>query len=436
MSGEVPNHQRSTVETGDSAPSHNALWVLTEVYYPEDISTGYYLTTIAEGLARDRMVKVITGQPKHMSRGVKAPAHEVRNRVEIFRASGTTFDKNVFALRLINMLTIGLSVFVKSLRHFRRGDHVLVVTAPPSLPVTTTLACLLKGASFTLLVQDSYPEILVAVGSAKPDSLFVKIVHFFNQWVYKHTSGIIVMGRDMSELFMRKTVGLDVPVITIPNWADLNTVIPGPRNSNELLAKLGLTDKFVLLYAGNIGHPTDVETIIECAERLADRDEIHFIFIGEGVKKKWLEARVHRSSLKNVTILGYRPWNEQSQFLNACDIGLVALVRGMWGTAMPSRTYNIMAAGRPIIALADRGSELSMVVEEERIGWQLEPGDPDKLLRVILEAYERRAELPGMGERARLAAAGKYSPEVAIQAYANALDRVALLNNLTEIGRI
>ncbi len=423
MSGEVPKHLRSEGESVDSGRPENVLWVLTEVYYPEEISTGYYLTTIAEGLGKDRTVKVITGQPKHMSRGMKAPAHEVRNGVEIFRASGTTFDKNVFALRLVNMLTIGLSVFVRSLRRFKAGDHVLVVTAPPSLPVTTAMACLLKGAGFTLLVQDSYPEILVAVGAARPNSFFVKIVHFFNRWVYKYAAAIIVMGRDMRELFLRKTVGLDVPVITIPNWADLETVTPAPRSSNALLSELGLSEKFVLLYAGNIGHPTDVETIMECAGRLADRDEIHFVFIGEGVKKKWLEARATEAAMKNVTILGYRPWNEQSQFLNACDLALVALVRGMWGTAMPSRTYNIMAAGKPLIALGDPTSELCMVVEEEKIGWHLEPGDPDGLVQVILEAYAKRADLPAMGERARLAAEGKYSPEAATRAYAQALRR-------------
>src|SRR6478672_9480134 len=81
------------------------LWVITEVYYPEMISTGYYLTSIAEGLAGERTVKVITGQPKHMSRGEKAPSREIVNGVEIFRAAATTFDKNVFALRLVNMLT-------------------------------------------------------------------------------------------------------------------------------------------------------------------------------------------------------------------------------------------------------------------------------------------------------------------------------------------
>lgn len=401
--------------------SKNTLWILTEVYYPEDISTGYYLTAIAEGIGKSRTVKVITGQPKHMSRGLKAPKHEVHNGVEIFRSGGTTLDKNVFVFRLINMLTIGISVFARSIKLFKKGDNVMVVTAPPSLPVTTALACLIKGVSYTICVQDSYPEILVAVGAAKPDSLFVNVVNHVNRWVYKHASKIIVMGRDMKELFERKTAGLDIPVVVIPNWADLETISPTSRHENLLLKELGIEDKFVFMYAGNIGHPTDVETIISAAEKLNENETFHFVFIGAGVKKPWLNKTVAEKGLKNVTVLDYRPRSEQNIFLNACDVGLVALIKGMWGTAMPSRTYNIMAAGKPILALTDESSELARVIEEEAIGLHLVPDNPDLLVEKIEEIYAMRGQFPEIGERARKAAEEKYSTEKAVDHYAHAL---------------
>lgn len=400
----------------------NTLWILTEVYYPEVISTGYYLTEIAEGIAKERKVRVITGQPKHMARGLRARKREVRNGVEVIRAWGTTLDKNILPFRLINMLTIGASIFLRSLIEFRRGDQVMVVTAPPSLPVSTSLACLLRGASYSLCVQDSYPEILVAVGAVKPESLFVRSVNLINRWVYKHVSKIIVMGRDMNELFVRKTAGLDIPIVTIPNWADLETIEPRPSAQNRLLAELGLEDKFVFLYAGNIGHPTDVETIIDAADRLRTRDELHFLFIGDGAKKAWVADQIVARALQNVTLLDYRPRSEQTEFLNAGNVGLVALKEGMRGTAMPSRTYNIMAAGKPILALTDRDSELAKVVDEEQIGWHLEPGNPEALVQMINTAYQQRAEHEEMGRRARAAAEAKYSRDAAVRAYASALE--------------
>ena len=407
---------------GESTPNHdNTLWLLTEVYYPEEISTGYYLTSIAEGLARDRTVKVLTGQPKHMSRGERAPKRDHRNGVDIIRAWGTTLDKNILIFRLVNMLTIGISIFFKSIKLFRKGDQVLVVTAPPSLPVTTVVAALLRGAGFTILVQDSYPEILIAVGATKKNSAFVKFVNLINRWVYKYASKIIVMGRDMNEMFVQKTAGLDIPIVTIPNWADLESIQPTPREDNTLLKELGIMDKFVFMYAGNIGHPTDIETIVECAEKLLDRKEFQFVFIGAGVKKKWLENRTAANSLPNITILDYRPRDEQIIFLNACDVGLVALIKGMWGTAMPSRTYNIMAAGRPILALTDENSELAQVIDEEGIGWHIEPGNADMLLETIMLIYENRHDLGAIAKRARDAAMAKYSLETACAAYRDAL---------------
>jgi len=413
---------RSDAESSaTNAAKLETLWILTEVYHPEEISTGYYLTSLAEGLSSKYEVKVLTGQPKHMARGLRAPKLEVRNGVEIHRASATTLNKNVMLFRLINMVTIGIAMFFRSIRHFKKGDRVLVVTAPPSLPVTTALAALVRGASYTVLVQDSYPEILIAVGAARQDSSFVKLVNYVNRAVYKHAAKIIVMGRDMNELFQQKSAGLDIPIVTIPNWADLESIRPAPKESNPLLRKLGLLDKFVLLYAGNIGHPTDVESIIDAAEQLLEQPEIHFLFIGAGVKKKWVEEQVRGRSLKNVTVLDYMPRSEQSVFLNACDVGLIALINGMWGTAMPSRTYNIMAAAKPILAITESGSELAQVIDEEQIGWHVPPGSPGELTEAVLQIYEQRSELVRMGMRGRLAAEKKYSLKKAIGDYGNAM---------------
>jgi len=407
---------------GEETSKHeNTLWILTEVYYPEEISTGFYLTSIAEGLAATRDVRVITGQPKHMSRGLRAPKHEIRNGVEILRSWGTTLSKNVLPFRLLNMLTIGISIFFRSLLSFKNGDQVLVATAPPSLPVTTALAALIRGASLIILVQDSYPEILVAVGAVRPDSFFVRFVHLINRSVYKYATRIVVMGRDMNALFQAKTAGLDIPVVTIPNWADLDSIHPTPRTTNVLLAEMGLTNKFVLTYAGNIGHPTDVETLVDAAEMLVSEKQIHFIFIGDGAKKPWLINAVAQRNLSNVTILDYRPRSEQIDFLNACDIGLVALIKGMRGTAMPSRTYNLMAAGKPVLALAEEGSELAMVIAEEGIGWRVDPGKAHELCDRIMQIYKQRSVLTEMGERSRRAAVAKYSAATAIEMYRQAL---------------
>ncbi len=393
------------------------LWVVTELYYPEETSTGYYLTRIAEGLTQDFNVKVLCGQPNYSARGIRAPKNEIHKDVEIFRVLGTTFDKNVILFKLINMLTLSLSVFFKALFQFKKGEQVLVVTTPPSLPFITAFACLFRGANYVLLIHDNYPEILIAAGKAKPNSFLVNTLNFANRWLYKYASKIIVVGRDMKELVGEKTEGLDIPIDTIPNWSELEQVEPSPRNENKLLKELSLTDKLVFLYAGNMGYPNDLESIVWCAEKLKDDERFQFIFLGAGVKKSWLQKEVNTKSLKNITILDPKPRSEQNIFLNACDVALVSLVKQMWGVSMPSRTYNILAAGKPILALTEKDSELELVVKEDSVGWSVIPGEKENLLETIYQIYDERKSLDEKGINARNAALKKYALETAVEKY-------------------
>jgi colanic acid biosynthesis glycosyl transferase WcaI len=401
----------------DGPRKRKRLWVVSELYFPEETSTGYYLTRIAEGLADEFDVKGLCGQPTYSARGLVAPKQEVHKGVEIFRASGTTLDKNVIPFRLLNMFTLGVSVFIKALRNFRRGDRVLVVTTPPTMPFVVAVAALAKGASYTLLIHDNYPEILIATRKTKPQSLLVKTISFFNRWLYKYAAKIIVVGRDMKELLTKKTIGLDVPIVNIPNWAELESVAPAARDDNKLLSELGLRNKLVFMYAGNMGHPNDLESIVECANILADQGEIHFVFLGTGVKRNWLEKRVSELRLANVTILDPRPRSEQNDFLNAGDVALVSLVKNMVGVSMPSRTYNALAAGKPILAVTEDGSELAQVIDETRAGWTVRPGDPELLAETVLKIFHNRDQLTAMGQAARTAAVDTYSLTAALESY-------------------
>lgn len=410
---------RRKIETESNAESvrRPRLWVISEVYYPEETSTGYYLTRIAEGLADDFEVKVICGQPNYSKRGVVAPPLEVHRGVEIHRAAGTTLNKNVILFRLVNMLTLGLSTFLKAMRLFRKGDRVLVVTNPPTMPFIIAIASLARGGAYTLLIHDNYPEILVAAGKTGPNSLLARSIDFFNRWLYKHAERIIAVGRDMRQLLKAKTDGLEIPIDAIPNWAELETVEPRPRTENALLAEFGLSDKFVFLYAGNMGYPNDLESIVDAADALRNECEIHFIFLGAGVKRPWLENEVGRRNLSNITVLDQRPRSEQPIFLSACDVAIVSLVDNMWGVSVPSRTYNALAAGKPLLGIVEPGSEVDLVINEDRVGWTVPPGCSDDLAAKVRRILADRGELTAMSERARTTATSKYSFEAAIAKY-------------------
>jgi colanic acid biosynthesis glycosyl transferase WcaI len=415
-------------ENKKDSKQSQTLWVVSELYYPEMTSTGYYLTKIAEGLTDAFDVKVICGQPNYSARGTRAPASEIHKKVRIFRARGTTLDKNVIIYRIVNMLSLSVSVFFKCLFNFRRNEDALVVTTPPSLPFVVALASVLKKTKYTLLIHDNYPEILVAAGKTDPNSLLVKFTNYANRLLYRRAKKIIVVGRDMRELVGKKLSAgsgrKPVPVDVIQNWAELEQVAPLPREENSLLEELKIKDKFVFLYAGNMGYPNDLESLVFCAAKLKADKRFHFIFLGAGVKRKWLEKQ-----LLNVSLLEPRPRSEQKIFLNACDVGVVSLVGKMRGVSMPSRTYNILAAGKPILALTEKDSELAKVIEEDQVGWTVAPNDPETLLKTIYTIYSERSKLAEMSAAARRSAVEKYSLDEALAKYRKSLTKNASDND-------
>lgn len=401
------------------------VWIVSELYYPEETSTGGVLTILAEGLASSHSVRALCSQPTYNARGVVAPTYEVRNCVTIRRCMGTRLNKDVFVFRLVNLLTISLSLAALALRHIRRNDSVIVVTNPPLLPFLITAVCRFRKAKALLLVHDVYPETLTITDMLAPTSIVARMLDRATRHLYKSVDRIIVVGRDMEALVRRKLEDVERPVVTIPTCPhEPDRIRPTQRRSNSLLERLGLVDRFVIQYSGNMGRTHGLGSLLDAAVRLAAVSDIHFLFIGSGAKKQWLEQSVASLGLANVTILPYLPREELPTSLNACDIAVISFVPGMIGSSVPCRMYNIMAAGKPILAVTERMSELGLVVEEERIGWVVPPGDVMGLVETILEARADPRLIADMGRRARVLVETKYAVEQVIDQYRQLLDGV------------
>ena len=206
-----------------SKPAKNSnkqkIWVVTECYYPEVVSTGHWLAEMGDELSIRFDVKVICGDRSDLSNDTRACLPQSGNGVEIFRVRSTALDSNFVWYRMVNMLTFGLAMFWNSYKRFKKGDKVLVITTttPPTLPFTTALASLVKGASYTLYIRTRYPDDLFTNDTLQSNSLRVQVIHFANAWLFKYAAKIIVVGHDMAELIKTRTNGLEVPISTMPN---------------------------------------------------------------------------------------------------------------------------------------------------------------------------------------------------------------------------
>jgi glycosyltransferase involved in cell wall biosynthesis len=391
--------------------------VVSELYYPELTSTGYFLTGIAEGLTGDYDVFVLCGQPSYWARGVRAPVREMRNAVDVQRCRATTFNKNNLFGRIVNLITISLSIFLTALFRFHPGDVVIVVTNPPLLPYLAVLACRVRRARFVLLVHDVYPEILTRMNILKPQSFLLRLMNRASVWLYRSADRILVLGRDMQRLIREKLPSRQDRVVIATNWANTEMIAPMPRGSNQLLDRLQLKDKFVVEFFGNMGRPHCIEDLLDAAELLRAAPEIHFLLVGWGVKKVWAVKEKKVRNLENMTILDPLPREQSCDIQNACDIAINTLARDMSGISVPSRTYNVMASGKPMLAVCDDDSELAAIIHEERIGWVGPPGRPDLLAAAIKAAKAVPDELRIMGERAYQAAEAKYTIASVLKVY-------------------
>jgi colanic acid biosynthesis glycosyl transferase WcaI len=396
-------------------------WILSEVFYPEETGTGYYMSKIAEYLAQRRPVSVLCSQPAYSRLGVVAPRIESHCNVKIFRCPCIAPQGRSMFARMIRMASITLSMFCVALLHIRPGDSIMAVTNPPSVPMLAAILSFILRVPYSLTVHDVYPDIVAACGMTSRDATSYKVLQRISKLVLRRAESVICIGRDMADHLARaRGTGSSEGIKVIPLWADCDQVQPSPRDSNQLIAELSLKNKLVVLYAGNMGYPHDIETLAAAIKIMELDPSMHFVFIGSGPKQKLLDEMVAHGS-RNITVLPPRLRSEQNEFLNACDVAILSLVLGMEGLAVPSRTYNLMAAGKPIIALVSEHSEVARVIREEEIGWVVGPGQVEATVRALQAAGQNRSRLATMGERARRTAESKYRTETILSQFEAAL---------------
>lgn len=392
--------------------------IISELYYPEQNATGYFLTGIAEALALDResKVSVLCAQPSYNQRTKKSPKHEFRHGVQIRRCPTTTLDPHTRCGRLCNFLTVSMSLGLTALLTIQPGDTVLGVTNPPLLPYLLWPVCWLRRAKFVLLVHDMYPEVLVPLRLLNKTSLLYKLLSWVSGRLYAYSDTVVALGRDMEKL-IRASSGGRANIAVIPNWGDTQPAPNAATTANRLLKFLGISDRFIIQFSGNHGRTHDLETILSAARLLQNERTIHFLFIGEGSSKAAAVRLAKSWNLQNVTFTGFVDRSELPTALTASHISVVAFKPGMTGISVPSRLYNLMAAQRPIIAVVDEDSEVAEVIRETQAGVLVQTESPRALADAILELMLDDEHRTAIGRNAKHAAEQYYSYNIVTRKY-------------------
>ncbi|OAZ03083.1 glycosyltransferase family 4 protein [Flavobacterium succinicans] len=345
------------------------VWIISELFYPDEVSTAQILTDIATKISEKQRVSILAG-PVGYEKSYHSANGKLSEEIVIHRVSLPNFDKNNLLQRFLKLifLTIKMSFFM--FKNIKDGDRVIQVTNPIFLILTTAILRNLKKIKLEFLVHDVYPENMIPAGMIKKDSFKYSFLSFFFNKAFIQADRLIVLGEDMKQLMLLKTNQENQVIDVIPNWAD-DFIYPDRIFDKSDYLNQNVEGKIVLGFAGNIGRLQGVVEFISIFKK-ATNPNLVLTIIGDGAIKNEIEAMIEHDKISNVIVLGSKPRNEQLQFLNACDIGLITLKKGMKGLGVPSKTYNIMAAGKPILFIGDLGSEIDNYVKKYDCGWSFE----------------------------------------------------------------
>jgi glycosyltransferase involved in cell wall biosynthesis len=256
---------------------------------------------------------------------------------------------------------------------------------------------MLKRSKVIYNVQDLFPDLAVQLGKLK-NKPFIGFLKKLSMLIVRKADKVVVVGEYMEKKIreeLLKGTYRSNHIVTVHNWADgdkIKVLRQKDGENNYLKKKWGLEGKFIVLYSGNIGYLHEFDTIIATAESLVKEGtrEIVFVFIGEGIKKEYIEEKVREKGLDNILFFPYQSREILTYSLGLADVSLVTLEKGFEGMVVPSKIYGILASVRPVIAVVGGESEIVNIIREGNCGKVVKIGDYQALVDSIMDYYKDR----------------------------------------------
>jgi colanic acid biosynthesis glycosyl transferase WcaI len=353
--------------------------VVSQHYPPDPNTTASIMSAIANDLAWDAPVLVISGTAGSASDRADRP-----NEPHVIEVRNWMPAKAALIRRASAELVFVTRVFASLLQHLQHADVVLTVTAPFMLPYAVVAAARLKRARSALIMHDLFPDVLVMAGLLKPASIVSKTMQAANALMFRGLDAIITIGRDTGRLLMRYRGATDDKIRFIPNWATLEPGVRPIEPDNPF--RRPHAGRFIVGLSGNLGFTHDPVIVFEAARLLRDDPDVHFLLSGWGIGFERLKAMQSEAALPNVSLIDRVPDEDLEAFLSAADVWLIPYRKNVAGVSVPSRFYNLLAVGRPVLIVSEPDAEAALIVAEHRLGWVVTPGDANELATAIRQA--------------------------------------------------
>jgi colanic acid biosynthesis glycosyl transferase WcaI len=388
--------------------------VASQHYPPDPSTTAAIMAEIACRIAGDHEVVVLSG-----SSGALPASQTGPGKPRVVAVKNRMAGKAALVRRGASELLFAVRTFLALTRELRRGDVVLTVTAPFMLPYAVAAAARLKGARSALIMHDLFPDVLVMAGLLKPGSIITMTMRAANGLMFRALNAVITIGRDAERPLLSYSGMTRNKIRFIPNWATL-VAAPRPVTADNPFRK-ALSAGFVVGLSGNLGFTHDPEIVFEAARLLRDEPDTHFLLSGWGIGFERLKQLQTEANLPNVSFVGRVEDAELEPFLAAANLWIIPYRKDVAGVSVPSRFYNLLAVGRPVVLVSEPEAEAALTVVENGLGWVVTPGRADQLAEAIRAAS--RSDGVAFAERA-VKAAAKFDRVTAMNAYAALADEL------------
>jgi len=373
------------------------LLLLSLAFPPDANSTAQLFGEMVEDLVAERWnVEVVTTKP-HNSPGRATIASQGLAPVWAGLLAKSRFHGatvwhtampvkgNSVAVRISGWLGFHILSVIAAWLKVGKADVILA----PSPPITTGLAAwligLIKGAPFVYNVQELYPDAVVSLGALK-EGVLLNLLRDIERFVYRQAFAVTAIAPGMARIIRERTSDAH-KVRLIPNFVDLHVIAPRPRD-NAFSREFGLTDRFTVVYAGNMGPAQGLEILLDAADLTRNDGRILYVFVGDGTQRDNLERSARERHLSNVLFIAQQPYEQVPEIYGSSDLCVVPLVSSLVTEAVPSKVYRIMAAERRILAITAPDSDLAAVVKESGAGIVVNHGNARALAEAISQAAD------------------------------------------------
>ena len=353
---------------------NNKIFIVTEYIGLNHNSTAFYWAKIALFFNKHYELIVICPKNSHTESFFR------EHKLNVYYVKDIAFDKNKLVSRVFGQLKYAWSFNRHILKYISKEDIVFTGTNPIISMFFTGLIKKLKAFKWIMLCHDIFPDNLIPSGVMQL-GLKYKLVNKVFSLLYRTPDIITPIGRDMAVKLQQKGV-IQERIVVVPNWADHNKIKMMAKNENQIIKKLNWQNNLVFCFFGNIGRLQGIDNLLS-AIALVKSESSRFLFIGGGSEDHLVKKFVSSVGKRNSYYYGELQLKDNNIGLNCGDIALVTLGQGMYGLGVPSKAYFSMAADKPILLVADKESELDLLINEHNVGWFCESGKPVTLAESI-----------------------------------------------------